>query len=661
MKIRRRSESQPGVTDRPKAPEPSPVETLNTSTLMKSAGTRPPGPPGLPLPLPPTDPLAELAPLVLLGRVIGWIWTLGWATVIGLILLLGLLGMVVASDQASAWVTAALVVAAALVLVGGSALHTMPALRVPLAIVGGALLAVLVGGLVLAVYWRTTGPGFLGAALSALGMVLLGALRLLLAERVTLFQWLPARLERGLAGLSRPPTPSPPPARDPARGGVLSGAGLVLGAILVAWLALSVAREVALPWTRRSLEPSAGELGAELERRRQLAGASDRVVAVTLSGGGYRAAATHAGVLWMLDEAGIPIHALSTVSGGSIVGAAYATGWAPERFKAHLSAARPGLADDLLDLFAMARRLAFPTSGSGDTYARHFDDVYFRGRTLAQTGPPTLIVNTTAYRDGARVAFWTEGVHDICDAVGIPSSRTAPAGPLALGRLVAASGAFPVAFEPVSIGGGRYVDGGLVDNLGVEGLREYLARATPARYPDLLIMSDLGAEPKPPAARYKPSALQMTAHGWDLSSRAIQEWIFRTYTGGQFRRDEPRRQVQPYVLERRRAWVQAPAGETRVFVLSPTSCAERCSLSAPEDVALVDKVASLDTLRELDSDEVEAAFWAGARLTWHHLPEICRAAGKPRCRESLAEPPRPAAAVSPPSVPAGASRCRPCS
>ena len=43
-------------------------------------------------------------------------------------------------------------------------------------------------------------------------------------------------------------------------------------------------------------------------------------VAVTLSGGAYRAAAFHAGVLNALDRAKIRVDYLSTNSGGSIVG-----------------------------------------------------------------------------------------------------------------------------------------------------------------------------------------------------------------------------------------------------------------------------------------------------------------------------------------------------
>ena len=57
-------------------------------------------------------------------------------------------------------------------------------------------------------------------------------------------------------------------------------------------------------------------------------------MAIALSGGGYRAALLHAGVLSAIEERKLPItvEAMSTVSGGSIIGSFYATGGTPEEF-----------------------------------------------------------------------------------------------------------------------------------------------------------------------------------------------------------------------------------------------------------------------------------------------------------------------------------------
>jgi hypothetical protein len=42
--------------------------------------------------------------------------------------------------------------------------------------------------------------------------------------------------------------------------------------------------------------------------------------------------------------------------------------------------------------------------GAGDVYATHFGRRYFHGHTIAETGPPDLVVNLTAYETGDRVA-----------------------------------------------------------------------------------------------------------------------------------------------------------------------------------------------------------------------------------------------------------------
>ncbi len=63
----------------------------------------------------------------------------------------------------------------------------------------------------------------------------------------------------------------------------------------------------------------------------------------------------------------------------------------------------------------------------------------------------------------------------------------------------------------------------------------------------------------------------------------------------------------------------------RVFVLSPSSPGERHRFAGSESV--LDGVSDLDTLKELGPDEVQAAYWVGARLTESYLPAICAAAG----------------------------------
>jgi hypothetical protein len=59
----------------------------------------------------------------------------------------------------------------------------------------------------------------------------------------------------------------------------------------------------------------------------------DLRVGIALSGGGYRAAVFHSGTLHALETLGIRANTLSTVSGGSIIGAYYAIGGDPVAFK----------------------------------------------------------------------------------------------------------------------------------------------------------------------------------------------------------------------------------------------------------------------------------------------------------------------------------------
>ena len=66
-----------------------------------------------------------------------------------------------------------------------------------------------------------------------------------------------------------------------------------------------------------------------------------------------------------------------------------------------------------------------------------------------------------------------------------------------------------------------------------------------------------------------------------------------------------------------------------LFIFSPSSRFERVRYEGNE--ALLDAVSGLDTLSELDSDEVAAAFWVGARLAESYLPALCEAA-KAACR-----------------------------
>ena len=403
-------------------------------------------------------------------------------------------------------------------------------------------------------------------------------------------------------------------------------AGWAVGPIVMAWVILSTIDggfRIGEALRTRSHDLEHTKLRAVRTERAQRQAQWDEAqrpsVAVTLSGGGYRAAMAHAGVLWVLDQANIPIHALSTVSGGSIVGAAYALGWQPEDFMKRLCGGTPGLPNMLLNFYPAMAGLLLPWWSSGDTYWLHFYLTYFHNHTLGETGPPDLIVNTTDYERGQRKAFWKDG----------------PASP-ALARVVAASGAFPLVFEPVSIGTGRYMDGGVVENLGLEGLVQYFeTMGSPwesRQAPPLLIVSDLSAETKAPRIWHKPSLMQMALHSTAVTYKSLHTRLFDIYSGGVYGRpsQDPKNEAEKiaaYMVPAGRVWRWTDdKARIHVLFLRPTAPAERWRFHG-DDEARVQTVANLETLKELSPAEIDDTIHVGAKLASDYLPEICRAAG----------------------------------
>jgi predicted acylesterase/phospholipase RssA len=421
--------------------------------------------------------------------------------------------------------------------------------------------------------------------------------------------------------------------RGPAAIIVKSVAAFILGPVLWSWFVISVIQGViaVVPWAVGTLvnvsHPTA-IISSSRSEDRVAAQTSVRPVAVMLSGGGYRAALIHAGILWVLDEAHIPIGILSTVSGGSIIGAEYALGRTPEQFRSFLAIDRPGLPNDLFNFIHFFGNLVAPFWSTADTYEFHFDRVYFRGAALRDTHGPVLVLNATDYATGHRAAFWPR-----------------KDGGERLARLVAASAAFPIAFDPVRVAGvnGRwYTDGGVVENLGVDGLREYLAQEKDAVTPTVLLISDASAEPGVAADTVKTSWLNAGSHALEAQFASIHERIYDFYTAedptNRYDRNSSVPLRQPYLSAADRLW-PGRTGKVKIFILSPTSPAERWRFS--NHSKLIEAVAHLNTLNELSHREVDAAFWAGAKLASDSLPQLCAAAGiEGYCSVTLPDPPK---------------------
>lgn len=245
-------------------------------------------------------------------------------------------------------------------------------------------------------------------------------------------------------------------------------------------------------------------------------------VAIAVSGGGYRAGLFHAGVLAGLECVRIPVSALSTVSGGSIIGAYYAVGGEPHAFKAMVSAGLFNLKRELLhtgNLLRFARSLFADIVGRDhpdtrftqtDVQASLIDRLLYRGLRMADLDSledPRLLVNVTDLVSSERIAIGPRGVltptshdpvnrQDYANPTGlvggyaefsafreVTGERWPANEPLA--KIVAASGAFPGAMRPVAVfvpsepgdsttTGGWYIlaDGGIADNTGLASVRD---------------------------------------------------------------------------------------------------------------------------------------------------------------------------------------------
>jgi hypothetical protein len=270
--------------------------------------------------------------------------------------------------------------------------------------------------------------------------------------------------------------------------------------ILGGWAAvcfLSVARETTLPADPgRFTQISARSIVPEYSQ-----GWADRRIGLALSGGGYRAAVFHAGTLHALETLGLRPSVLSTVSGGSIIGAYYAIGGDPVAFKDAVIAGRFNLKRELV-LLHNAARLPFPMSvpyldvtltpfysfSRSDVQADLLRSALFHGRESWRApgnAQPRLVIATTEMTYGMQLGLIPEGI--VTRSVGndrrVYQGKNIRSSPeLDLAERVAISGAFPVAFPAKSIdaqvvtcsssGEGtrslRLSDGGIADNLGLQ-------------------------------------------------------------------------------------------------------------------------------------------------------------------------------------------------
>lgn len=258
-------------------------------------------------------------------------------------------------------------------------------------------------------------------------------------------------------------------------------------------------------------------------------------IGLALSGGGYRAALFHAGTLHALETLGLRPSVLSTVSGGSIIGAYYAVGGDPVEFKNAVIAGRFNLMRELL-LLHNAARLPFPmhvpkldvtlapiySFSRGDAQAHLLRSALFDDTASWRTQnglQPRQIIATTELTYGMQVGLMPDGIVAWSvdgDREVYRGRRFIPSTEYDLAKRVAVSGAFPVAFPiekldvkviPCGASGEgtrslQLADGGIVDNTGLELLQtvqSFVGAGSDCELPsddwavDLIIVSNAGA------------------------------------------------------------------------------------------------------------------------------------------------------------------------
>ncbi|MDE5972231.1 MAG: patatin-like phospholipase family protein [Muribaculaceae bacterium] len=178
-------------------------------------------------------------------------------------------------------------------------------------------------------------------------------------------------------------------------------------------------------------------------------------IGLALSGGGARGFA-HLGALKALRDHGIVPDVVAGVSAGSVVAAFHGAGLTEDKVLSIFHGARfKDFAEMIVPrrgFFALDRFIAMIEHEGGVS-------------RIEDLSVPTIIC-ATDFDQGKRVEF--------------TSGR--------LGERVAASCAIPIVFEPVVIGGVRYVDGGVLHNLPAWALRErcdYLIGVSCSPMPDL--------------------------------------------------------------------------------------------------------------------------------------------------------------------------------
>ena len=198
---------------------------------------------------------------------------------------------------------------------------------------------------------------------------------------------------------------------------------------------------------------------------------------LAMSGGGFRAAAFHLGVMRKLDAMGLldKLDLVSCVSGGSIAGATLVADWP-----------QPARALETLEKYLRTRSIAVSSVIGGmldpfesrlDKLAASYAHDLFGDRSLSSlANGPRVYFNATNLATGNMFSFVAGGTKPA--EMGDYELGFVDAPAFRISRAVAASSAFPPVFPPLRLGPDEYppgesveyvtlTDGGIYDNMGV--------------------------------------------------------------------------------------------------------------------------------------------------------------------------------------------------
>ena len=237
---------------------------------------------------------------------------------------------------------------------------------------------------------------------------------------------------------------------------------------------------------------------------------NNKSVGLALSGGGFRATLFGLGSLWRLNELGLlrAIDRITAVSGGAILLGYLGARWSSLTFDGsgvltdfteQLVAPLREFCSRRIDVTAVLAGWASPFHSAGDIVAWLYDRHLFKGLTLRILPErPVCIIYATNMQTGRSFRFTRDYIADW--HLGVNKREAIP-----LAHAVGASAAFPPLFSPVTLRTKpsdwtkpgstapnlaelqqkiRLADGGVYDNLGLEGL---------VGNTDIILVSDAGA------------------------------------------------------------------------------------------------------------------------------------------------------------------------